>query len=227
MPVWQNVNLKQKAIFEIIQKMDVKDLPYFLEDDELDFFVRGLAMGPHAKTYLPQLVEREKQPIYIDRGFAPPHYSRCVKLRFYGPDPIMTAGGPNWPAGNDGELMEYIVGWRWLYAYWDGPLVDEVEQAANLKMWPDIARADWTWENLKIISPPYYVPEDDRPWRIALRERRAASEAANPAKGVGKGKGQGKAGQQASEQGYSGASADGLRSLAGVLRGGGGGFPHR
>ena len=26
--------------------------------------------------------------------------------------------------------MEYVLGWRWLYAYWPGPLVDEVERLA-------------------------------------------------------------------------------------------------
>ncbi|CAJ1434923.1 unnamed protein product [Effrenium voratum] len=84
MPVWQNVNLKQKAIFEIIQREDARNLPYYLQDEELDFFIRGIACGPHAKTYLPQLVEREKRPIYIARGYAPPSYSRVVKIRFYG-----------------------------------------------------------------------------------------------------------------------------------------------
>eukprot|EP00931_Biecheleriopsis_adriatica_P098606 TRINITY_DN72617_c0_g1_i1.p2 TRINITY_DN72617_c0_g1~~TRINITY_DN72617_c0_g1_i1.p2 ORF type:complete len:193 (+),score=36.26 TRINITY_DN72617_c0_g1_i1:53-631(+) len=170
MPVWQNVNLKQKAVFEIIQREDARDLPYYLNDEELDFFIRGIALGPHAKTYLPQLVEREKKPICIARGYAPPTYSRVVKLRYYGPDPLTKDEGPNWPAGSPGELMEYIIGWRWLYAYWDGPLVDEVENACNTKQWPSIARDDWTWEGLKFVSPPYWVPEDGKPWRASRSE---------------------------------------------------------
>ncbi|CAJ1339405.1 unnamed protein product [Effrenium voratum] len=133
MPVWQNVNLKQKAIFEIIQREDARNLPYYLQDEELDFFIRGIACGPHAKTYLPQLVEREKRPIYIARGYAPPSYSRVVKIRFYGPDPLMKDAGPSWPGGSEGELMEYIIGWRWLYAYWDGPLVDEAMDLADVR----------------------------------------------------------------------------------------------
>lgn len=140
MPVWQNVNLKQKAIFEIIQREHTSNLPYYLEGEELDFFVRGLAQGPHAKTYLPQLVERDKHPIYIGRGHAPPQYSRCVCLRYYGPDPVLKLAGPNWPSGCEGELREYTVGWRWLYAYWDGPLVDEVAGGDRKDWWPEIAR---------------------------------------------------------------------------------------
>mmetsp|Transcript_53470 Transcript_53470/g.153432 ORF Transcript_53470/g.153432 Transcript_53470/m.153432 type:complete len:217 (-) Transcript_53470:101-751(-) len=170
MPVWQNVNLKQKAIFEIIQGGETCNLPYYLQGEELDFFIRGIAQGPHAKTYLPQLVEREKSPIYIARGHAPPTYSRVVKLRFYGPDPVLKDAGPNWPAGQDGELMEYIIGWRWLYAYWDGPLVDEVDEAWNTKMWPEVAKLDWTWETLKFLTPPYWVPDDGKPWRIGRNE---------------------------------------------------------
>eukprot|EP00811_Abedinium_folium_P036216 NODE_8946_length_1458_cov_2.468820.p1 GENE.NODE_8946_length_1458_cov_2.468820~~NODE_8946_length_1458_cov_2.468820.p1 ORF type:complete len:195 (+),score=50.88 NODE_8946_length_1458_cov_2.468820:61-645(+) len=185
MPVWQNVNLKQKAIHEIIQREDTRDLPYFLTDAELDFFVRGLATGPHAKTYLPQLVEREKQPIYIARGSAPPTYSRVVKIRFYGPDPLLRDAGPNWPAGEKGELMEYILGWRWLYSYWDGPLVDEVELAWDTKQWPDIARDDWTWEGLNFVTPPYWVPEEGKPWRAG----RAEHFPVRVTKGKGKGKG--------------------------------------
>eukprot|EP00928_Gymnodinium_smaydae_P056734 TRINITY_DN4005_c0_g1_i2.p2 TRINITY_DN4005_c0_g1~~TRINITY_DN4005_c0_g1_i2.p2 ORF type:complete len:139 (+),score=17.01 TRINITY_DN4005_c0_g1_i2:134-550(+) len=119
MPVWQNVNLKQKAIHEIIQRPHVSELPVYLEGDELDFFVRGIAQGPHAKTFLPRLVERERHPVCIVRGHAPPGYSRCVKLRFYGPDPVVADAGPCWRAGDDGELLEYYIGWRWLYAYWD------------------------------------------------------------------------------------------------------------
>eukprot|EP00971_Amphidinium_carterae_P031958 629709-Amphidinium_carterae.2 len=56
--------------------------------------------------------------------------------------------------------MEYIIGWRWLYAYWDGPLVDEVKEAWNEKQWPSIAQSDWSWHGLPIVTPPYYVPED-------------------------------------------------------------------
>mmetsp|Transcript_42463 Transcript_42463/g.91645 ORF Transcript_42463/g.91645 Transcript_42463/m.91645 type:complete len:219 (-) Transcript_42463:8-664(-) len=186
MPVWQNVNLKQKAIFEIIQREPVETLPYYLNDEELDFFVRGLSMGPHAKTYLPQIVEREKRPIYICRGYAPPTYSRVVKLRYYGPDPLLKDAGSNWSAGEPGELLEVVIGWRWLYAYWDGPLVDEVDGAWNEKQWPSIANPSWSWTSVKIVTPPYYVPEDGRPWR-----------ASNPALlpvSVPKGKGRGKGG---------------------------------
>ena len=74
MPVWQNINLKQKAIFEIIQRPHARDLPYYLTDAELDFFVKGIAWGPHKETYLPRLVERHKRPICIARGYAPPTY---------------------------------------------------------------------------------------------------------------------------------------------------------
>ena len=126
MPVWQNINLKQKAIFEIIQKPHARDLPYYLTDDELDFFVKGIAWGPHRETYLPRLVERHKRPIYIARGYAPPTYSRLVMLRYYGPDPLLE-GHTGWDAGEEGEIMQYVLGWRWLYADWPGPLVDEVE----------------------------------------------------------------------------------------------------
>lgn len=187
MPVWQNVNLKQKAIFEIIQREDTSNLPYYLQDDELDFFIRGIAQGPHAKTYLPQLVEREKHPIYIARGYAPPTYSRVVKIRFYGPDPILKDAGPNWPAGKEGQLMEYIMGWRWIYAYWDGPLVDEVDDAWDTKMWPDVAGDNWTWETLRFVTPPYWVPEDGKPWRKGRSD-------AFPVR-VTKGKGKGRSGK--------------------------------
>lgn len=186
MPIWQNVNLKQKAVFEIIQREDTRELPYYLTDEELDFFIRGIAMGPHAKTYLPQLVEREKRPICIARGHAPPTYSRVVKLRYYGPDPLLREAGPNWPAGQSGELMEYIIGWRWIYAYWDGPLVDEVDEACSTKQWPDVARSDWTWESLKIVKPPYWVPEDGRPWRMKCSQL----EPLHSIKGKGKSKGE-------------------------------------
>ena len=57
-----------------------------------------------------------------------------VKLRFYGPDPLMASAGPHWHMGTPGELMEYIVGWRWLYAYWDGPLVDEVGRSDDTEL---------------------------------------------------------------------------------------------
>ena len=59
--MWQNINLKQKAVFEIIQRVHARELPYYLEGAELDFFVRGIAWGPHRNTYLPQLVERHKR----------------------------------------------------------------------------------------------------------------------------------------------------------------------
>ena len=126
MPVWQNINLKQKAIFEIIQRPHARDLPYYLTDDELDFFVKGIAWGPHKETYLPRLVERHKRPIYIARGYAPPTYSRLVMIRYYGPDPLLE-GYEGWDAGEEGEIMQYVLGWRWIYADWPGPLVDEVE----------------------------------------------------------------------------------------------------
>lgn len=200
MPVWQNINLKQKAIFEIIQRTETRDLPYYLSDEELDFFIRGIALGPHAKTYLPQLVEREKKPIYIARGFAPPTYSRVVKLRFYGPDPLLRDAGPNWPAGQPGDLMEYIIGWRWIYAYWDGPLVDEVEEAWDTKQWPAIARDDWTWEGLRFVTPPYWVPEEGKPWRAG----RAEVVPVRVAKGKGRGKGEGKGDGTAEAVGGSG-----------------------
>lgn len=190
MPVWQNVNLKQKGVFEIIQREDVLSLPYYLSDEELDFFIRGIAYGPHAKTYLPRLLDRDKRPIYIARGYAPPSYSRLVKLRLHGPDPLLKDAGPNWVAGEEGEVIECVIGWRWLYAYWDGPLVDEVEGAAETKQWPAIADPDWTWEGLKMVRPPYYVPEDGRPWRATVVEEQAVC----VPKGKGKGKGRGKEG---------------------------------
>ncbi|CAL1168225.1 unnamed protein product [Cladocopium goreaui] len=49
--------------------------------------------------------------------------------------------------------------------YWDGPLVDEVEDAWKTPQWPKVAQKDWTWEELRIVSPPYWVPTDGRPWR--------------------------------------------------------------
>ncbi|CAJ1425892.1 unnamed protein product [Effrenium voratum] len=161
----QNINLKQKAIFEIMQRPHARDLPYYLSDEELDFFVKGVAWGPHKDTYLPQLVERRKRPIYIARGYAPPTYSRLVKLRFYGPDPLKSDD-----AGEEGEIMEYVIGWRWLYAYWPGPLVDEVQDASKTSWWPQIARPDWTWETLRFCPPPYFTPEDGLPWRLGREE---------------------------------------------------------
>ena len=107
MPVWQNINLKQKAVFEIIQRPHARDLPYYLSDDELDFFVKGIAWGPHKETYLPRLVERHKRPIYIARGYAPPTYSRLVMVRYYGPDPLLQ-GHEGWDAGEEGEIMEFL-----------------------------------------------------------------------------------------------------------------------
>uniref|UniRef100_A0A7S4T0E2 Uncharacterized protein n=2 Tax=Alexandrium monilatum TaxID=311494 RepID=A0A7S4T0E2_9DINO len=82
--------------------------------------------------------------------------------------------------------MEYVIGWRWLYAYWPGPLVDEVERAWDTPMWPDIARPDWSWEGLKFCVPPYYVPEDGLPWR---RGRDAEHQPIRVTKGKGKGRG--------------------------------------
>lgn len=184
MPVWQNINLKQKAVFEVIQRVHARELPYYLEGEELDFFVKGIAWGPHRNTYLPQLVERRKRPIYVARGYAPPTYSRLVKLRFYGPDPILK-DHEGWDAGEEGEVMEYVIGWRWLYAYWPGPLVDEVERAWDTPMWPALASPTWTWEGLKFCVPPYYVPEDNLPWR---KGRDLEYQPIRVTKGKGKGK---------------------------------------
>ena len=66
-------------------------------------------MQPTLKdTYLPQLVERRKRPIYIARGYAPPTYSRLVKLRFYGPDPLKSddAGEDLWSNSSVGPCVE-------------------------------------------------------------------------------------------------------------------------
>ncbi|CAE7864746.1 unnamed protein product [Symbiodinium necroappetens] len=183
MPVWQNINLKQKAIFEIIQRPHARDLPYYLTDDELDFFVKGIAWGPHKETYLPRLVERHKRPIYIARGYAPPTYSRLVMIRYYGPDPLLE-GYEGWDAGEEGEIMQYVLGWRWIYADWPGPLVDEVEEAWKKSWWPEIARPDWTWEGLRFCVPPYHLSEEGLPWR----EGRAAEYEPRVTKGKGKGR---------------------------------------
>eukprot|EP00811_Abedinium_folium_P032754 NODE_5774_length_1736_cov_7.981976.p2 GENE.NODE_5774_length_1736_cov_7.981976~~NODE_5774_length_1736_cov_7.981976.p2 ORF type:complete len:226 (+),score=35.06 NODE_5774_length_1736_cov_7.981976:831-1508(+) len=179
------INLKQKAIFEIIQRPHARELPYYLKDDELDFFIKGIAWGPHRDTYLPQLVERHKRPIYVARGYAPPTYSRLVKLRFYGPDPLLK-DYEGWDPGEEGEVMEYVLGWRWIYAMWPGPLVDEVERAWDIEMWPAVAQHDWSWEGLKFCVPPYFVPEDDLPWR---RGRDLEYQPIRVTKGKGKGRG--------------------------------------
>eukprot|EP00747_Dinoflagellata_sp_TGD_P187501 gnl/TRDRNA2_/TRDRNA2_45203_c0_seq1.p1 gnl/TRDRNA2_/TRDRNA2_45203_c0~~gnl/TRDRNA2_/TRDRNA2_45203_c0_seq1.p1 ORF type:complete len:102 (-),score=18.96 gnl/TRDRNA2_/TRDRNA2_45203_c0_seq1:114-419(-) len=78
-----------------------------------------------------------------------------------------------------------IVPFEWLWAYWPGPLVDEVEGAWDTPMWPAVAAPDWTWEGLKFCVPPYYVPEDGLPWR---KGRDTEYQPIRVTKGKGKGK---------------------------------------
>mmetsp|Transcript_13579 Transcript_13579/g.28367 ORF Transcript_13579/g.28367 Transcript_13579/m.28367 type:complete len:157 (+) Transcript_13579:51-521(+) len=66
--------------------------------------------------------------------------------------------------------MEVHINWRWFFASWKGPLVDEVVGAVGRPMWPEVASPDWSWEDggIDFQPPPYHVDEEGMPWRFGL-----------------------------------------------------------
>uniref|UniRef100_A0A7S4W000 Uncharacterized protein n=1 Tax=Alexandrium monilatum TaxID=311494 RepID=A0A7S4W000_9DINO len=69
-----------------------------------------------------------------------------------------------------GPIMEVQVNWRWFFASWRGPLVDEVVGAVDRPMWPEVASPDWSWddEGIEYQPPPYHLSEEGLPWRSGL-----------------------------------------------------------
>ena len=70
---------------------------------------------------------------------------------------------------------------------------DQVDEAWDTKQWPAVADDNWTWEPLKFVTPPYWVPEEGKPWRAGRAE-------AFPVRGT-KGKGKGKKGGKDGDDG--------------------------
>lgn len=170
MPLWMHLNLRQKAVYEITQAPAPSEIPYIPNNQEVDFLLRGMALGPHRDTILPRLVDRESTPFVIDEAVVPGISSRRIRVRYYGADPHLDeVNHPYEPNQEERMVLETHVGWRWLYSSWKGPLVDEVVDADEMHLWPRVFAHDWSWEDgINFRPPPYHVSEDGLAWRAGL-----------------------------------------------------------